>query len=220
MLNIAPRKALLSGKNQASIFMKKILYPFIVLLLIALLPTDVQAQRREKSKSPAFSERLWYGGNLGLGFSSSNLGGGLQGNIFFLGVSPMVGYKLNDWLSVGPRAELQWYTGRYREFGSGPIYRYNVLNLGGGLFTRAKVYRQFFVHAEYGAIQYSFAESIDYQNNRINIGKEWVEQMLIGAGLSFGGPFASELYILYDVLAPDDSIELPIVFRYGFTYNF
>ena len=198
--------------------MKK--YFYFILLLAFLLPNEGWSQSREKRKSPSFSERLWYGGSLGLGFSSSNIGGGLQGNIFFLGISPMVGYKLNDWLSIGPRAELQWYTGRYREFGSGPVYKYNVLNIGGGIFTRAKVYKQLFFHAEYGTIQYSYADRVDYQDNRIITNKEWVEQMLVGAGLSFGGPFASELSLLFDLLAPDDSVELPIVFRYGFTYNF
>jgi hypothetical protein len=202
----------------SAIFMKKILY--LILILSFTLPYQGNTQSREKRKAPSFSERLWYGGSLGLGFSSSNIGGGLQGNIFFLGISPMVGYKLNDWLSVGPRADLQWYTGRYREFGSGPIFKYNAVNFGGGIFTRAKVYKQLFFHAEYGAIQYTYADLIDYQNNKIVTNKEWVEQMLVGAGLSFGGPFASEFSVLIDLLAPDESIELPIVFRYGFTYNF
>lgn len=181
----------------------------------------VDAQTGKKAAADVkFADRLWYGGSLGAGFSSSSLGGGLQGNIFFIGVSPMVGYKITPWLSVGPRLELQYYTGRYKEYGAGPVYKYNVLNLGAGLFTRARVYRQFFVHAEYGGIQYSYPVSVDYQDNKIETEKDLVDQMLIGGGLSFGDVFASEISLLYDLLSPDDSVELPIVFRYGFTYRF
>lgn len=193
----------------------------LLTLFFCLSMPLIQAQQRgRKPEKVAFKDRLWYGGNLGLGFSSSNLGGGLQGNIFFLGVSPMVGYKFNEWLSAGPRLEFQWYTGRYREFGSGPIYRYNVINLGAGLFARAKVFRQFFLHGEYGVIQYTFPVNIDYQNNRINTEKELIDQFLVGAGINFGGQFSSEIALLYNLLAPDDTVDLPIVFRYGFTYNF
>lgn len=192
---------------------------FTVSILVSINPLHAQSRRKAPEKVP-FGQQLWYGGSLGAGFSSSNLGGGLQGNVFFLGVSPMVGYKFNEWFSAGPRAEIQWYTGRYREFGSGPIYRYNVVNLGIGMFARAKVFQQFFLHGEYGIIQYTYPVDIDYQNNRITTDKETIDQLLMGAGLSFGGVFASEFSVLYNFLAPDDTIDLPIIFRYGFTYRF
>lgn len=191
----------------------------MVLLVFSGVSLFAQSRRKAPEKVP-FGQQLWYGGSLGAGFSSSNLGGGLQGNIFFLGVSPMVGYKFNNWFSAGPRAEIQWYSGRFREFGSGPVYRYNVVNLGIGMFARAKILQQFFLHGEYGIIQYTYPVDIDYQNNRINTDKETIDQLLMGAGISFGGVFASEFSILYNFLAPDDTIDLPIVFRYGFTYRF
>lgn len=132
----------------------------------------------------------------------------------------MVGYKFNDWFSAGPRVEVQWYTGRFREFGTGPVYKFNVVNLGGGLFARAKFLQQFFAHAEYGLIQYTYPVGINTNDNRIETESQTIDQFLVGAGISFGGVFSSEFSVLYNLLAPEDTIDLPIVLRYGFTYNF
>ncbi|MBP6828601.1 MAG: hypothetical protein KA165_18690, partial [Saprospiraceae bacterium] len=55
----------------------------------------------ESDNSSDFKSRLWYGGNIGLNFYGYN-----GGNVFQIGVAPMVGYKIVEPLSVGPRVSI------------------------------------------------------------------------------------------------------------------
>ena len=127
----------------------------------------------------------------------------------------MVGYKVTENLSFGPRLELGFLSGRY-DIGT-KIVKNNSFNYGAGLFGRAKFFNVLFAHTEYGYLNQAVAYLV---NGDIETERVGSDQFLLGLGYNSGYPFGSEISILYDFLAPEDTIDLPIVFRFGFTYKF
>lgn len=159
-------------------------------------------------ESGGFKHRLWYGGNFILNFSGTQFG-----NVFSVGLTPMVGYKIIGDLSAGPR------------FG----YVYNSLSSGGtkitwtdysvGLFARYKFLNTFFLHAEYGYSS-QFA-GIGRDGNNIPIANKINRyNPFLGGGYNSGnGTFGYEIALLYDPTADTQYIN-PLDIRFGFTYNF
>ena len=89
--------------------MKNIPRVFALLLLFTFVigVSTAEAQRSKKKRnsteeyfdeSGGFAHRLWYGGGFNL-----NFGGNGGSNQLLIGVSPMVGFKINDIFSLGPR---------------------------------------------------------------------------------------------------------------------
>lgn len=199
----------------------------IILMMTGLLLTQMEAQTKRPtttSRKPVkkeWTDNLWYGGGFNLGFYGSSLAG-LGGNVFFVGVSPMVGYKLLPNLSAGPRLEVNYTTGRYSDNFNGQIYKYNSITLGGGAFTRLKFLKRLFTHAEYSYLSRQNPVNIDYNRQKILFEREGDQLLLLGAGYTsgMGSGFGSEIYILYDVLEDNNTIQLPIQYRFGLTYNF
>jgi hypothetical protein len=191
--------------------------------LIALPEADAQrrGKKKRRDKEPqaeviSLKERLWYGGGFILGFNS--FGGGVTAqNAFLIGVSPMVGYKVTDKLSFGPRVELNFQTARY-QFGN-DVLSNNTLNWGMGGFGRHKFFDVLFAHVEYGYFNYEVVEGVDIDNEFLTR-RESENQFLLGLGYNSGYPWGTEISILYDILAPEDTVQLPIVFRFGITYKF
>ena len=192
-------------------------------LFFALPEADAQrrGKKKRRDKEPqaeviSLKERLWYGGGFILGFNS--FGGGVTAqNAFLIGVSPMVGYKVTDKLSFGPRVELNFQTARY-QFGN-DVLSNNTLNWGVGGFGRHKFFDVLFAHVEYGYFNYEVVEGVDIDNEFLTR-REGENQFLLGLGYNSGYPWGTEISILYDILAPEDTVQLPIVFRFGITYKF
>ena len=61
---------------------------------------------------------------------------------------------------------------------------------------------------------------VDTQSNKIITNREGKNLFLIGGGYTSGGKVASEIYILYDVLSSQSSVDLPLIYRFGITLNF
>lgn len=133
---------------------------------------------------------------------------------FFIGLAPMVGYKITDAWSIGPRIDLSYTHIRLETPGRG-VEKVNDFNVGAAVFTRYKVFTNFFAHVETGIINIPSLVR-DQAGNLITV-DEQRQTMLIGLGYTAGG---GEIVLLYDLNAPDDSVELPIDFRFGFNYNF
>jgi hypothetical protein len=190
--------------------MKKIAC-FLLLVGLCLSITPAQAQTNRNPEGD-FNSNLWYGFGLGIGFSGYN--GGSQ---FGIGVSPMVGYKFLGPLSVGPRASV-FYTAT-------KVQGYQTLNTVDtelGLFLRGLVFRGFFLQGEVSTewIQ----EADDLVGNMITKRSFQRGNQRIGAGYNFGsgGPWSSELSILYNVAVANDinSSRVPWDYRFSFTYRF
>ncbi len=201
-------------------------------LVLCIATVDAQnygrGKKKKKKKKPArtektddyfdesgsFAHRLWYGGGLTLFFT---------GNSFNIGVTPMVGYKITDQISVGPRFKIDYYQEKlYGEF------NYKSTSWGTGLFTRGKLFQNVFAHVEY---EYENLEVPDYigngqlqldpnDPNDILTERENRNNFHLGLGYTSGGLVAYEIMVLYNVLESDSSERLPWDLRFGFTYNF
>jgi hypothetical protein len=188
------------------------------LLLIATLSQQAAAQtvissssRNKKKEASSFESKLWYGAGLGIGFGSFN--GNSQ---FGFGISPMVGYKIIEQISVGPRLSV-FYT-------SAKLPQYKTLHLFDtelGVFLRGKVFRGFFLQGE--------------------VSNEWVQQpgdfvgttilknrfqrfnQYVGLGYNWGnGGWGSEISAFYNLAVARDiaGFQNPWDYRFTITYRF
>lgn len=199
----------------------------IVLILTVCLTTQSlysQVSSRSRRVVPAkqskktFADQLWYGGGFTLSFASGFAG--LSGNTFNVGISHMVAYKLNSIFSVGPRFEMTYSSGRFQQSFGLPVAKYNGIDYGAGVFGRAKLFNWLFAHSELSYINQVFPIGFS-TNNKILTERQGNNQLLAGLGYSSGGLFRSEVYLLYDFFNNNtQSTQLPIVYRFGFTYNF
>ena len=208
-------------------FSKILCLSLIAFLFIGISDAEAQRSKKRSSKNDEYFDesgdikhRLWYGGGFNLNFQGTNLGG-IGGNIFRVGISPMVGYKILPNVSIGPRAELSYTTGRF-DAGGGDILKYNTLDVGIGPFMRFKPLPALFAHVEFQYFSQQVATALDFQADKIVTERQGQENFFIGAGYASpaGGPWGYEVSILYNVLEADNSVNLPIYFRFGFTYNF
>jgi len=164
--------------------------------------------RRNAFQSLPFKDRLWYGGNLGLGFGSSQFR-----SDFNINIAPMVGYKITPNWSAGPRLDLGYFDTRFN-FGT-RVDRYNSFVFGGGVFTRYKVIWDVFIHVESGFFEFPLLGT-DLSGNP-TVFKQVQNPVYVGLGYNAGG---GEILLLYDVAAPGNAIVQPWDLRFGFTFNF
>ena len=182
-----------------------------VLVLFTLCVSTGFSQNRNK-KSTEFKNLLWYGGSAGLGYQSYQ-----SQSTFLLALYPMVGYKLTEAFSVGPRIGIAYQY--IKSIGAdGRTYNFHPLEISGALFGRAKVYRAFFAHLEYEVAQEK--NPVRDFNGIPFLLKQTENNFYIGGGYNSGGRVASEIYILYNVLEEASSLEIPWVFRFGITVGF
>ena len=217
----------------------------VITILLAIfmvsLAGDTYAQRskkkRKRTKSSKtdeyfkdngkFTDRLWYGGGVNLGFS-----GGTNYSLFRFGLSPMVGYKVMDRLSVGPRVSFDYtfLKGNAVNLRTGGISveKGNLFSYSGGIFSRYKIINTIFLHTE---VEFQSLEQVgtlsgflvydDEKDNLVTV-RGGHENVYLGAGYNSGdaGGWGYEIVVLYNFNEPDDSIDLPFTYRIGLTYNF
>ena len=164
-----------------------------------------------RERSERFSDNLWYGGGVQLGFQASNFT-----SYFLIGLSPMVGYKLNDRFSIGPRVSLN-YNRFTCDQGGGDRFKKGYMTWEAGIFARAKIINPIFLHAE-----------MSLENRRLIVScgeplRQTRTMPYLGIGYSpnNGGGGSSELLLLFRLRNDGQSIiESPYVFRTGFNFNF
>ena len=193
---------------------------FVGLALILFVPTPSFAQykkKKKKTESENFTDHLWYGGSFGLGLSSSTFG---------LSLSPMVGYKLTNKFSVGARLPLD-YTYAKLTSTDGSALSYNNLDLGLGAFTRHKLFKSIFAHAEYNHLWVKDPVTsngfylLDPEDpSRLLTEKNTRDEFNIGLGYSSGGRIGTEFMLLYNVLDDAASTTIPWSIRVGLNYKF
>jgi hypothetical protein len=187
-------------------------------LLFFTIPFALEAQRVRKEgevekeeKAPAsFKSKLWYGGGIQLGFQSY-----LGYNVFGFGVSPMVGYKLTNHISAGPRVELNFTS--IKQPGSKAE---SLFETDAGVFARVRIFRGLFLQGELSNQWYSDLDLYTgekYSATRFN--------QRLGAGWNFGngmGGGASEIGVFYNFAIANElnTYENPLAYRFGFTWNF
>jgi hypothetical protein len=206
--------------------MKKALQ-FLVLVAVLMISFthDAEAQKRKSSRDVddyfddkgTFKDRLWYGADVTLNFFSVP-----GGNAFSAGIAPMVGYKITDALSFGPRIEILYRGERY-DTGTGSDLKFNSTNYGVGLFSRLKIFNQYFIHAEYQALnnETGLARQVSLTEWEVINSRSWEDHFYIGGGYgASGGGIGFQVSILWDVLQEFTSSNLPIQYRMGINYKF
>lgn len=184
----------------------------IGLFVFVSMPHTATAQSRSSKKNTELASKLWYGGGVGLGFQSF-----AQQSSFLFALFPMAGYKVTNSISVGPRIGLSYQYLKTRGF-DGRIYKFNPLELSGAVFSRAKLFNPIFAHVEF---EVANEKRPVYNAAGIpSIGSSIENNFYIGAGYNSGGKVASEIYILYNVLEEESSLDVPFIIRGGITFNF
>jgi hypothetical protein len=132
------------------------------------LPTD---PRIDKTKNLSFGERLYFGGDFGLSLGRTQT---------FINLSPLVGYKLNEKLSVGAGPVFQYWQDQviYINDQTGFQYQKKVSSLiyGGKGFGRLFLFKDFFANAEFEYI------SADLPIQEGLTERRWIPAIWAGAG--------------------------------------
>lgn len=141
-------------------------------------PAPPKASTEKKDPRP-LKDRLYFGGGVNLMF----------GTVTNLGVSPMVGYKVDQ--------KGKWSSGiivNYNYFSDNRYNpKYESSTYGGSLFTRYRVIPQLFVHAEYNQQNYELYNPFSDVGRR-----EWVPFLLLGGG--YAQPVGGNSFITFQAL--------------------
>jgi hypothetical protein len=154
--------------------------------------TSAKEETKPETTKPVSKENRWYyGGNIGFSFWN---------NYFYLGVYPMVGYKVTPQLSLGAKIGYAYISDNRYD----PLPAINTSNYGASVFSRYRIIPQLYVHAEFAYWSY---ENAYLQNNSVVTERNWVPFLLLGGGVSQNvGPnvwlFAE---VLFDVINDNNS---------------
>jgi hypothetical protein len=180
----------------------------VLVLTFTLLITGIRAfpqnDHEGSLKGAPLSERLFFGGGLGLQF----------GTLTLIDVSPMIGYKLTNRIGIGVSPTYKYY--RYRNyFGSDLDLKTNVL--GGSVFTRCYIYNGLFAQAEYEYLNYRYNDPSSSEKLSRDI---W--SMFLGGGYSqpVGDKASLYLMILWNLHDTADSPYTNPVIRAGLSIGF
>ena len=183
----------------------------ILFLLICSTGLTLLAQDKEASNSlegVPFSQRLYTGGDLGFSF----------GNITFVNINPIVGYRIDKKWSAGISAKYIYYRERFPEYN----WEYSNSMYGGSVFTRYLIGNSFLAHAEFEAVN---AEVREFLSTTLT--RKWVPIGLLGAGYRQGlGNTYLQVLVLYDAINDRNSpyrneylfgpTNIPLILRAGF----
>lgn len=178
--------------------MKNLIITFGLCLLSLWSIAQEEGEEFNNQQESNFLDRAFLGGNFGLQF----------GNITFIDVSPIVGYRITDRFHAGPGITYRYF--RISGFEGTSTY-------GGSLFARRIIGAQFFAQAQYEQLN-TIYPSFDTPNA---LERGWVPGFFLGGGIfqplgRRGAVILSGMYnLLYDnVRSPYGS---PWVFNVGFT---
>ena len=175
---------------------------FLIIIIFNLITISIFAQTEEDASvnDLKFSQRLVYGGGFGLQF----------GNVTLLDLSPTIGYRLTDQLTLGTGLSYKYnhmkdYT---QDLNTGKWYDYNSNVFGGSIWGRYYLLQNIFAHAEIEQLQIDYHyTSVNYStptNVKNGIG---VTSVLVGGGYRqpIGGHVFFNILILFNLNETDFS---------------
>jgi hypothetical protein len=176
--------------------MKK--YPLILLLLVAA--TQHSFSQQQQSKTP-FWDKVYFGGNFGLNFGT---------NFTEVEVSPLMGYKLTDQLSVGIGGTYIYFKEKIPQYN----FSYETSIYGGNVFARYFFVENLFIYVETGALNLDVPQPF----YPYTLHREWVQNLPIGGGYRspIGENSSFMIMILYDIIDDPNSPYQNPIFRVGF----
>lgn len=180
----------------------------ILFLTLALALWGIKAfpqnEHEGSLRGAPLSERLFFGGGLGLQF----------GTLTLIDISPMIGYKLTNRIGIGVSPTYKFY--RYRNyFGSDLDLKTNAL--GGSVFTRCYIYNGLFAQAEYEYLNYRYNDP--YASGKLS---KDIWSLFLGGGYSqlVGGRASLYLMVLWNLHDTADSPYTNPVVRGGLSLGF
>ena len=182
--------------------MKKnfLLFLFFLLAITFSNGQPTLIQRDPNDYKEKFTDRLFYGGSIGLQFGSQT----------FVEVAPIIGYRVTDRLGVGLGIKYSYYKI------TDPYLEYSTSMYGGGPFLRYFVFDGLFAHAEYEILNMEVPDYFLQRYVRKNI-----SSVFLGGGYRqmMGARSAIDFLILFNVNDTNDSpYENPII-RIGFGFG-
>lgn len=173
--------------------MKKFLFTLLILAFGSLAMAQNQNDIDERSD---WQERIFFGGNMGLQFGSQT----------YVNLSPTMGYRLNNILSVGVGVSYIYQK----------VFRTSFTHYGGNVFARANITDQFFALAQYERLSID----VGFEGRRVGL-----SSMLVGGGIQqpLGGNAVASITLLYNLSYKEDEPSVynsPLVFGGGITLGF
>lgn len=112
---------------------------FICILTVFFLAGVFSILHAQENAAPqAWKSKIGIGGNLGLNF----------GNITYVEISPIAGYRLNQFIMPGIGATYRYYRDRY--------YNYSLNMWGGSVWVRGYILPMVFAYAEHEELYAEF----------------------------------------------------------------
>ena len=182
--------------------MKKI---FLIAVIVLAYFGGFAQNGNEITEKSSFRDRVFFGGNLGLSF----------GDITFVEVAPLVGYRVTDRLSTG--LQVQYRYRNDRRF----TPDLEASDYGFNLFTRYNIYAPFFLQAEYEYLNFEFVTRPDNNSSR-----EGFSSVLVGGGVA--QPLGQRAFFiitaLYNLSYDDNEVirpyDSPLILRVGVNLGF
>lgn len=181
---------------------------FFCILSLGILSADAQDRpvpsgaNRTVQPKQSLRDRLFFGGNVGLNF----------GSLTFIMVSPTVGYRVDEKLSVGIGPTYSYYSDNRNR-----SYKYETHTYGGRFFTQYRLHESIMLYSEYEMLNMEVPDLLFSKLERRNI-----SSLFVGGGYMqpIGKRSALTLMLLYNVLESDYAVyENPII-RTGFMAGF
>jgi len=152
---------------------------------------EEETQPETQPTSPT-ATKWYYGGNIGFSFWN---------DYFYLGVYPLVGYKVTPKLSVGGKIGYAYISDDRYE----PLPALNTSNYGASIFARYRLIPQIYFHTEYAT--WSYENVVNLTNDGYDTEREWVPYLFLGGGFSqqLGPNTWAFVEVLFDVLQDENS---------------
>lgn len=188
--------------------MRVIKSTFLLIVLFLLCNFSFGQAMLEREDGETYKHTFFGGGSLGVQF----------GTVTMVDISPMAGYYIFEYWSVGLGLTYQYINDQYWD---------ETMNvIGGRLFTRfyLPIFPSVFAHGEYQYMTYN--TNVAYNTNSLTVGgkKQWysVSDVLLGGGFrqSLGGRSGMTLMILWNFNESPYSLYSNPVMRVGFDIGF
>ncbi len=173
-------------------------------------PVRIEGTKKPVKEKPKFSDRLVFGGDIGLSL----------GTYTYINVSPAIGYRLTDRLTVGLGPMYIYQNDKY--------YNYQSSMYGGKVLASFTVLRStdinpnfqignLILHMENEVLN---VEPYNYHIGQLDENRLWIDNFLVGGGLSqaIGSKFNVSVLILWDVTNNAYSPYSNPIFRIGFGF--
>ena len=167
---------------------------FSVAQAIDSVKAEEEVKTEVPQNNPTGESKWYYGGNIGFSFWN---------DYFYLGVYPLVGYKVTPKLSLGAKVGYAYISDdRYEPF---PALK--TSNYGGSLFSRFRIIPQLYAHAEFAYWSYENISSFNTLENTYNTERYWIPYLLLGGGFSqnIGPNTWAFVEVLFDVINDENS---------------